>query len=311
MSFTNHFNLETVAQGVDNWDAPMNENFDLIDKGPTIKATAGLTISAYKVVYRDVDNTLKLAIAGVTNDPSSRFIGFTRNDFNLGEDGFAQYDGWISDPDWNLSTSAPYYLSTTVAGEITSTKPTADSVLVAFAIGTNELLIKPWVEASGTGSGSSAPVGSIMPYAGTAAPGNWLMCAGQTVSRSTYVDLFNVVSTTFGIGDGSTTFNVPDMRGRVTVGLDNMDGVVAGRVTNAAGLTLGDSSGFETHTLIEAEMPAHTHTYGVTTNTYQSFPSASPQALRFAGSSVTNSTGGDGAHSNMQPYISLNYIIKY
>ena len=159
MSFTKHSNLETIAQGVDNWDAPLNENWDIIDKGSSIKAIAGQTLSAYKVVYRTTDDTLKLSIAGITGSADSRFVGFTKEDFNLGADGFAQYDGWISDPNWSLTPSAPYYLSNSNRGEMTSAKPGADSILVGMAIGTNELLIKPWIETITPSSGTPTDYG--------------------------------------------------------------------------------------------------------------------------------------------------------
>jgi len=183
-------------------------------------------------------------------------------------------------------------------------------VLVAFAIGTNELLIKPWVEASGTGSGSSAPVGSLMPYAGTAAPGNWLMCSGQTVSRSTYVDLFNVVSTTFGAGDGSTTFNVPDMRGRFPLGIDNMDGVSADRVTDSQADSLGGFAGVETVGLTAGQMPAHTHSLGTVQGSEGGFDGTPPRSY-VTGTRESGSEGLDMLHDNMSPFLSLNYIIKY
>lgn len=74
----------------------------------------------------------------------------------------------------------------------------------------------------------SVPAGIMMPFAGTAAPSGWLLCYGQAVSRTTYATLFAAISTQFGIGDGSTTFNVPDMRGRVPAGKDDMGGTAAG-----------------------------------------------------------------------------------
>src|SRR5690606_15176336 len=85
----------------------------------------------------------------------------------------------------------------------------------------------------------------------------WLACNAQAVSRDTYADLYQVIGTTFGSGDGSTTFNVPDLRGRVPVGLDNMGASDAGRL--AAANTLGGTGGAETHTLTVAEMPSHGH----------------------------------------------------
>lgn len=109
------------------------------------------------------------------------------------------------------------------------------------------------------------PVGMLAPFAGASAPDGWLLCAGQAVSRSTYAALFAVVSTTYGSGDGSTTFNLPDLRGRTAVGKDDMGGSAANRVTSGGsginGLSLGGIGGSETHTLTSAQsgVPAHQH----------------------------------------------------
>lgn len=106
--------------------------------------------------------------------------------------------------------------------------------------------------------------GVVFPFAGTTAPSDWLMCFGQAVSHTTYANLFAKIGTAYGAGDGSTTFNVPDMRGRVCAGVDNMGGTAAGRLTTAAGgvnaATLGASGGAGTHTLTTGQIPAHGHT---------------------------------------------------
>jgi microcystin-dependent protein len=98
----------------------------------------------------------------------------------------------------------------------------------------------------------------MIAYAAATSPSGWLNCDGSAVSRTTYADLFAVTSTTYGVGDGTTTFNLPDLRGRIPVGLDNIGGTDAGRLSVAN--TLGGTGGTETHTLTSAEMPVHTHT---------------------------------------------------
>lgn len=90
------------------------------------------------------------------------------------------------------------------------------------------------------------PAGIILPYAGSTAPEGYLMCDGSAVSRSTYAALFAVIGTTYGAGDGSTTFNIPDLTGRVVIGVSG---------THALGTTGGE----ESHALLEAELPAHHH----------------------------------------------------
>jgi microcystin-dependent protein len=153
-----------------------------------------------------------------------------------------------------------------------------------------------------------------MPYAGSSAPSGWLLCDGSAISRTTYVDLFAVISTAFGSGDGSTTFNIPDLRGRTVAGKDNMGGTAANRITAAGsgitGTTLGAAGGAETHTLTTAQIPSHTH--NVTGNTTASGTSKVSFASTNASLSTqaTSSTGGDGAHNNTQPTMILNYIIK-
>lgn len=107
------------------------------------------------------------------------------------------------------------------------------------------------------------PIGMITPWAGLAAspvPTGWLLCDGTAVSRATYDELFALIGTQYGVGDGSTTFNVPDLRGRVIMGLDNMGASSANVVVDASADTVGGTLGTETHTLTEAELPSHTHT---------------------------------------------------
>jgi microcystin-dependent protein len=123
-----------------------------------------------------------------------------------------------------------------------------------------------FLKASGawaTVGGGASPTGCVMDFAGATEPSGWLLCFGQTVSRTTYADLFAVIGTTYGVGDGSTTFGIPDARGRSTSGKDDMGGSAASRITNAVsgfdGTVLGAAGGAQSHTLIIAEMPGHTH----------------------------------------------------
>jgi microcystin-dependent protein len=110
--------------------------------------------------------------------------------------------------------------------------------------------------------GQSMPIGAVIDFAGASAPAGWALCFGQAVSRSTYATLFALIGTTYGTGDGSTTFNLPDMRGRVVAGKDDMGGSAAGRVTTAGGgidgTVLGASGGNQSLTLSQANLPAAT-----------------------------------------------------
>lgn len=144
------------------------------------------------------------------------------------------------------------------------------------------------------------------------------MCAGQTISRTTYAALFAVIGTTYGAGDGSTTFAVPDLRGRVPAGKDDMGGTAASRLTTAGGgvngAVLGAAGGAQTHTLTEVQIPAHTHRYNdafndnaiggnVSGGGNQGRPASNAAA-------ITGSSGSGSAHNNTQPTLVANYIIK-
>ena len=159
------------------------------------------------------------------------------------------------------------------------------------------------------GSLSGIPAGMYVPYGGTTAPAGWLLCYGQAVDRTTYADLFTAISTGFGVGDGATTFNVPDIRGRTPLGKDNMGGVSANRVTDAAADSIGGTLGSEEHTLTTAEMPAHTHDYeeGVLTGSLDGSTAPYNNGLT---TKATTSTGGGTAHNNLPPSQTGNYIIK-
>ena len=104
---------------------------------------------------------------------------------------------------------------------------------------------------------SITPTGVIRFFAGSTAPNGWLVCDGSTVSRSAYSDLFKIIGTTYGSGNSNTTFTLPDMRGRCPIGV--------GTGTSLTARTLGSNVGAETATLSEANLPSHTHTATVGT----------------------------------------------
>lgn len=159
------------------------------------------------------------------------------------------------------------------------------------------------------------PTGGFIPYGGVSAPLGWLLCDGSAVSRTTYADLFAVVSTSFGVGDGSTTFNLPDLRGRVLAGLDNMGGSNANVVTDVSAESIGGEIGTETHTLTIPEIPAHSHGVGSggdfwvqkSGGSYFVDNGAGSTAARF---SATETIGSGETHQNMQPTTFVNWLIK-
>jgi microcystin-dependent protein len=149
---------------------------------------------------------------------------------------------------------------------------------------------------------SGAPIGMVTTFAGSTSPTGWLLCDGSAVSRTTYASLFTVVSTTYGAGDGTTTFNLPNLKGSIPVGRDS---------AQAEFDVLGETGGAKTHTLTEAQMPSHIHTSSWT-QTYVAGGGISVVAVIPGGSANFNvgATGGGGAHNNLQPYVVMNYIIK-
>jgi len=164
-------------------------------------------------------------------------------------------------------------------------------------------------------SAVTIPTGTVLDYAGTVPPTGFLLCDGNTASRTTYAALFAVIGTTFGVGDGSTTFNLPDLRGRVTAGKDDMGGTSANRLTNQSGGLNGDllgaAGGAEQHTLVAAELPPHIHNTG--TGTVGSGPIVTTGAAHVLSGSVPTD-GGNGListpHNNVQPTMIMNKIIK-
>lgn len=191
----------------------------------------------------------------------------------------------------------------------------------------------------GAGPAAIVPLGVALDYTGAAAPSSqWALAAGQAISRTTFAAYFSLVGTTYGAGDGSTTFNIPDLRGRTVFGVDNMGGSAANRITvaggNFDGTVLGGNGGAQNHTLTTAELAAHNHTATSTvtdpghTHTYTTTLSAGGATSSYStngtlstpntGSSVTGITvgtttanaGSGNAHTILNPAIMLNKIIR-
>ena len=139
------------------------------------------------------------------------------------------------------------------------------------------------------------PVGAVTDFAGATAPTGWMLCYGQAVSRAGYPELFQTIGTTYGIGDGSTTYNLPDCRGRVTAGVDNMGGTAANRITSAgsgiAGTTLGAVGGAQAIIIGQTNLPPITPTF---TGATQNWFSTQTNVAQYAGQQVSG-TAGTGA----------------
>jgi len=171
------------------------------------------------------------------------------------------------------------------------------------------------------------PTGGVIEYGGTAAPSGFLLCDGTAVSRTTFSDLFAILGTVYGVGDGATTFNVPDKRGKVGIGAGEDSG------KGLTDRTLGGFLGEEDHSITEDEMaahdhdfsdPSHSHQYNINDGVFGVEPTRQLDSLTTIGGVITisnsvvtaftgivhNSQGlGDG-HNNIQPSLGFNYIIK-
>mgnify|MGYP001192306132 CR=1 FL=1 len=139
--------------------------------------------------------------------------------------------------------------------------------------------------------------GTILSWSTASVPTGFLECDGSAVSRSTYSALFSAIGTTYGAGDGSSTFNLPNMQDKVQVG-------------KSSGKALASTGGSETHTLATSELPSHLHASGGSSTSSAVSEGGIGGMSSFVTGGNTGNTGGGSAHSIMQPYIALLYIIK-
>lgn len=152
------------------------------------------------------------------------------------------------------------------------------------------------------------PIGSMTAYGGAAAPTHWLLCDGTAVNRITYAKLFTAISTAYGVGDGVNTFNLPDMRGRVPVGVDG----AAARNTHANADTLGGVGGVET--LTTAQLASHSHVERYDSDPTTPGANVGMQALlnqvsiTSAAADISTSSAGSG-DAHQHPFQTVNWII--
>jgi microcystin-dependent protein len=208
-------------------------------------------------------------------------------------------DTWSSSATYNVDEITIYdnRIFKNLTGTNTATTPDLDT--------TNwEETTLASMSGGGGATGDTLPIGAIVPYGSATAPTNWLVCDGSAVSRTTYSELFAVIGTTFGSGDGSTTFNLPNLKGRVPVGYNGSDNSFK---------PIGKTGGEKTHTLTIDEMPSHTHAPNNRATTFAGTGTNNPGQTAgdrsWENLSIGN-TGGGQAHNNLQPYQTVNYIIK-
>jgi predicted outer membrane repeat protein len=272
--------------------------------------------TAFQIQYRVIGAGAWTTMAKVTSSVQSTTIAATTFTDN------SSYEWQVRT--WGAATTGG---SDAAGGSVYSASATFDTVGDPNAARANKRALWLDLETGGMVTapvGSLAPIGAVLPFAGAATPPGWLLCQGQAVSRSTYADLFGVIGTAFGVGDGSTTFNLPDLRDRAAVGASGSK-------------ALGSAGGSATAALAAANIPAHTHSINHDHPSlnipvqYASTTSTGGTAIRVT--DIANSTGGSGtsatatvnilsysgtsgstgsgtAFSVQNPYQALNHIIK-
>ena len=233
-------------------------------------------VASINIPLSDLDS----AISNIIN-------GITEIDLNTSDFSSAQHDHS------NATNANPIAES----GIATGSHP--DGVVMTKVSG-----VSGWARAGGDGL-----PGDIIPSA-RAAKNGWLICNGAAVSRITYQDLFDEIGTVFGAGNNSSTFNIPDLRGRYPAGLDNMGGVSRNGITNTDADSLGGTFGSESVMLTIAQIPSHNHQIR-----FNGTDGTSDVALDASSSNdrdeETGSTGGGQTHNNLPPTLFLNYFVKY
>jgi len=285
---------------------------------------------AGNVVRADADNLGEYVLAQADTAANAEAVGIVEtvagDSFDVVYQGRVDLSAvvWTDPLTFTLPTNQVWFLST-IPGELTKTPPTAaGSVIKAMLVVTDDTaaaesgILTGYVGVQIGGDNKVdineiQPVGGIMPWAApavTPVPVGWALCDGQAISRTTFVDLFNVIGTDYGVGDGATTFNVPDLQRRVPVGQD----------ASPPFDSVANAGGAETHTLTLSELPSsadHNHQHDSETTAELNLGTGIdvPLVQDGAGSTTTpeGSTepgGGDVPFSILQPYLVINFIIR-
>lgn len=295
-----------------------------------VAGTAGETVAAGNLCYlKESDGRWWKADADLAASAENVILGFAQG---AGTAGNSVTNGvliWGKDTNQTgLTANSIYYVSNT-AGAISLTVGNKE-VTAGFSLSTTSILFNPRYNqqltedqqdaAAGAGAttpsisnkfitNSMVPAGVIMPYGGSSAPIDWLLCDGTAVNRTTYATLFAVISTTYGVGDGATTFNLPDLRGRAIVGSGTGVKVAtfASRSSNTitvTGLSNVSSNEFQTGQAVTYSTSGSVIT-GLTNNTVYyisrvsnlSFQLSTTRANAIAGTVISLSSDGTGTQT--------------
>jgi microcystin-dependent protein len=231
----NRLNLQAQGDNIGSWGTVLNSNvFSLVDEALDGLTTLAITGNVSLTSTNYASDQSRKRILRLTGSPGASYI--------ITIPGVEKY--YVV----HNVTDAPQQLK---AGGLAATVP-ANTLSYVYCDGTDSFAPSATVNSA---------IGAIMDFAGSAAPAGWLLCYGQAVSRVTYSSLFQVIGTTYGVGDGSTTFNVPDLRGRASFGKDNMGGSTAGRISGSnsfsGATTLGTAGG-------DDRAQSHSHAVNIT-----------------------------------------------
>jgi len=292
---------------------PETQPVSLANQSTAYQAAIEQALDYQTMLVQQLQELLGRQIAVAVSDPAPGLIPAVANRANLAF-------GWDS-------SGNPTAIATLPAGTVSSAwAPVVGSASLAAGLALLGL----------TGV-APEPSGVVKAFAGSVIPSGYLGCFGQAVSRTgATAALFAAIGTTYGVGDGVTTFNVPDLRGRVIANLDNQGGIAANRLTatsiTGGATTLGNSGGAETQTISVAQLPSHNHG-GVTGGTQDSFryqktttSGGGPDNITgvFTTSSGLGTTtltqdshthtvasqGGGSPTVTVEPTMIMNYIIK-